>query len=134
MKETIHIPYGANLIDLSKNENVTSVFYNADKGLSLKNFCNNFCRIAKSDIAYLYFLTTSYRYNSSFCTTYGIFAYTISNNRFLSSCRIDNVSKDESTAIEILSSLTKNAVAPSHIAYILDDETNKNSSVKKIIA
>ena len=131
MKEIIHIPYGASFIKLSKNAKENVLFFDCDKSISLKNFCDNFRKISQSDIAYLYFLTTSYRFNSTFCTTYGIFSYSVSKNKFISSYRIDNISKSEKKVLDILATLTENAVAPSHIEYVLDDDTHKRAIISK---
>ncbi len=141
MEELIHIPYGACKIKANGMLHDTIIFFNNDINEAMNSFYKNIQNLYESDISYLYFLTTStpmFPVNKTYslrqsnetpnhhaishsCAPWGIFAYSISKNKPMISCRIKNVSSDIEKVLNTLSTLTKNAVSPSSLDGILDD-------------
>lgn len=146
MEELIHIPYGACIVSACGDVKSKSLFFNNDITESLKNFYTFFNDLSDTDIAYLYFLTID-SYNhitvhpgthcnifssndknkllTSFYAQYGIYAYSITENSPIYSCRIKQLAKDPSAAFSVLQNLFGNAVAPSHITEVLESINEK---------
>ncbi|MBQ8165070.1 MAG: hypothetical protein IJZ94_04565 [Clostridia bacterium] len=146
MEELIHIPYGACIIAANGDIKNKIVFLNTDVHDSFSQFYRFFSDLTDMEVAYLYFLTVDAnnlptvqigticdifvnnnknKLLNSFYAQYGIYAYSISKNLPIYSCRIRHLTKNPEKAFSTLQNLYDNAVAPSHITEVLESMNEK---------
>lgn len=146
MEELIHIPYGACIVAANGDIKNKVLFPDENIHTSLRQFYGFFADLTDMEVAYLYFITVNAhnlpavqigticdlfaeknknKLLNSFYAHYGIYAYSVSKNNPIYSCRIKNFTRDPSKAFSLLENFYENAVAPSHITEVLESMNEK---------